>query len=357
MRDLKTQTVLSSLDPRAMELILYPTEQCNFRCTYCYEDFALGKMAPHVVAGVKALIARRVPAIRSLSLSWFGGEPLLAKEIIYDICEFAQTECASHGVSLRGDITTNGYFLDLETVRKLSAYGQANFQVSLDGYGAAHDQTRKLMSGGPTFQRIWANLLALRDAQLEFHLMFRLHLTTDNLASIEVLAAVLRQEFLHDQRFSVFVKTIENLGNDAAQPLLIPRLERQAAHARIAAALGHQAAPADGPGGAAATPAAAAPAASAAPAPAAPTICYAARPNSLAVRANGTVQKCTVMMNHDINQLATLQADGSMRLDRDKMAYWMRGYDHDNLDELKCPAHGAPTAAQKKVIPISVATA
>ena len=30
----------------ALELILMPSEDCNFRCKYCYEDFARGTMVP-----------------------------------------------------------------------------------------------------------------------------------------------------------------------------------------------------------------------------------------------------------------------------------------------------------------------
>ena len=32
-----------------LELILLASEDCNFRCTYCYEDFARGTMLPSVV--------------------------------------------------------------------------------------------------------------------------------------------------------------------------------------------------------------------------------------------------------------------------------------------------------------------
>jgi wyosine [tRNA(Phe)-imidazoG37] synthetase (radical SAM superfamily) len=31
---------------RLLDLTLLPIEQCNFRCTYCYETFADGKMKP-----------------------------------------------------------------------------------------------------------------------------------------------------------------------------------------------------------------------------------------------------------------------------------------------------------------------
>jgi len=35
------QLLERSLSPRHQELILLPTEKCNFRCTYCYEDFVI----------------------------------------------------------------------------------------------------------------------------------------------------------------------------------------------------------------------------------------------------------------------------------------------------------------------------
>jgi uncharacterized protein len=315
-----------------MELILYPTEQCNFRCTYCYEDFLLGKMSPETIQGIRRLISERVGNIRQLQLSWFGGEPLAAKDVIYEICEHARAECERHGVHLGGNLTTNGYFLDTETAARLQELGQDTYQISLDGYGADHDRTRKLMSGGGTFARVWANLLALRDSDIAFHIVLRVHLTTDNLASIEKLAHEMRRELLHDKRFSVFLKTIENLGSDADQG------ERDAIYRRMSAAFGFAE-----PGSAETDVSKSA----------APKICYAARPNSLAIRANGVVQKCTVQMSEDQNRLGTIRQDGSMDLDRAKMAYWMRGYDSMDLGELKCPAH-RPAPLPRKTIPIAV---
>lgn len=341
MTDSNTRSILSSLDPKRMELILYPTEQCNFRCTYCYEDFLLGKMSEQTINGVKALIKARISGIKHLHLSWFGGEPLAAKDVIYDITEYAQRECASNQVTLTGNLTTNGYFLDIATARRLHGLRQGSYQISLDGYGAAHDKTRKLMSGGGTFARIWANMQALRDSDIEFAIMFRIHLTTENLSSIEELAHAMRREFLHDKRFSVFLKNIENLGNNAANALLIPDEERVQILKRISAAFGfHEKTSAE----------------STFTKSPAPKICYAARPNSLAIRADGVIQKCTVLMSDEHNRLGMLQSDGSMDLDREKMAFWMRGYDAMNLKELKCPASSPPPSA-RKTIPIAVVSA
>jgi len=42
-----------------LNLIILPTEACNFRCTYCYETFENKKMPRPVVTGIKSLIDRR----------------------------------------------------------------------------------------------------------------------------------------------------------------------------------------------------------------------------------------------------------------------------------------------------------
>jgi uncharacterized protein len=64
---------------------LLPTEDCNFRCTYCYEDFAIGRMSRATIEAVKKLIESRVPKLRALTIGWFGGEPLIAKDIVMEI--------------------------------------------------------------------------------------------------------------------------------------------------------------------------------------------------------------------------------------------------------------------------------
>ena len=62
----------------ALRLILMPTEACNFRCTYCYEDFRYKRMDDSVVTGVKRFLDLRASHLSQLEISWFGGEPLLA---------------------------------------------------------------------------------------------------------------------------------------------------------------------------------------------------------------------------------------------------------------------------------------
>ena len=98
---------LASFSNKRLELILLITEQCNFRCVYCYEDFKIGKMEPDIIEGVKNLINKRIEGLNLLQLSFFGGEPLLNKRAIFELSAFAKERCDTNKKNYNGSITTN----------------------------------------------------------------------------------------------------------------------------------------------------------------------------------------------------------------------------------------------------------
>src|ERR1700753_1885199 len=105
-----------------LELIILPTEKCNFRCTYCYEDFAIGRMRPQVQRSLMLFISKSVPRLKHLSLSWFGGEPLLARDIVLQVSAHAQREAKAAGLtSFGGSLTTNASLLTKDIFEKLLA--------------------------------------------------------------------------------------------------------------------------------------------------------------------------------------------------------------------------------------------
>jgi len=174
------QAVADAFDTKALELILLPTEKCQLRCTYCYEDFALGKMPADIVVGIKRLVAMRMPDLRRFRLSWFGGEPLLARGIVLDVSHHCRMLAAEHGVAFHGSMTTNGMLLDQKMLRSLNEAGVNDFQITLDGAPQFHNRTRITLHGGPTFQRIWDNLLAIRESELKLTVVLRLHMSPSN---------------------------------------------------------------------------------------------------------------------------------------------------------------------------------
>ncbi|MCD9126005.1 radical SAM protein [Luteimonas fraxinea] len=352
--------VASAISNRRLELTILPTEKCNFRCTYCYEDFEIGRMPSALQSGLIKLVEARASELEELQLNWFGGEPLLAKSVIFNIAERAFELSRRHAFALQGGLTTNAYLLDLETLERLVALNQNFFQITLDGWAEGHDSTRRLANGRGTFERIWSNLIAAHKSSLEFRIVMRLHITNDNHASMARLCAAINSEILGDDRFSWDFQDVRDLGGsggasvDKVEPIdfaavtallngIIQGTKQAddpvdmqcASEANVVkkseSSSGRQLYMLD---------------------EAEPYICYASKPNHLLIRADGRVGKCTVALNDDINTIGSLGKDGRILIDQDKARAWSNGFVDFNIEALGCPLsriHSFSRSKQKEV--------
>ena len=86
-----------------------------------------------------------------------------------------------------------------------------------------------------------------------------------------------------------------------------------------------------------------------------PYVCYAAQTNSIVIRANGTLAKCTVALSGERNSLGLLLDDGSLHFEDEKLKLWTRGLKSNDLMELKCPMYKLPEIkSQLHSIPVIV---
>jgi uncharacterized protein len=312
------------VDGRLLELIVLPTEKCNFRCVYCYEDFAIGRMKRETLDALKALIRRRADDLDTLYLSWFGGEPLLARDVVLEVSRFA-ADCASDrpGLAYRAGITTNAYLLDAGLFATLVAAGVQDYQISLDGPAEIHDRSRVLAGGGGSFDRIWNNLAAIRRTDLPARIRLRIHYDRETAYQMTPLLDLLRRELLDDPRFFVHFHEIEVLGgpNDHRIKTVSPAEKRAALEFMNRSLFGNGYVEPERE----------------------PYVCYAARPNSLLIRADGRIAKCTVALNDARNTIGSINPDGTLSLDSGRIRPWLRGLETLDPGVLECPLAGMPT--------------
>jgi uncharacterized protein len=69
-------------------------------------------------------------------------------------------------------------------------------------------------------------------------------------------------------------------------------------------------------------------------------VCYASKANSLAIRADGGIAKCTVALYDARNSVGKLQDDGTVSIDRERLLPWLRGLESLKPSELACPYNG-----------------
>jgi len=293
-----------------LELILLASEDCNFRCTYCYEDFNRGTMEPWVRQAVKKLVAQRAPTLRRLQVRWFGGEPLYGFPAIEELAPYFADLAERHPLRYGASMTTNGYLLTPEVAGKLLRWGVKAYQITLDGPAETHDRSRPRRDGGGSFDVILDNLRALRRRDEPFLVDLRLNFDRSNHTRMPELLRRIEEDFGSDPRFRLRFSPVGRWGGSNDDQLDVCGTE-EGAH--IAQDLKDEAERrglklADDPrvvptlGG---------------------KVCYAARPYNFIVGAGGDLMKCTVDLDKkDRNIVGRLTPEGGMRLDPDRFGLW-----------------------------------
>ncbi len=315
------------LSSRLLHLVLMPTEQCNLRCEYCYEDFANGQMSDGVVESVKNLLHRRAARLELLSIEWFGGEPLLAWPIVESIQEEAHSLAqARPDLVLSGSMTTNASMLTIRKFERLLELGVSRFQVSLDGPKELHDASRHTARRKGSFDAVWKNLLAIRRSDLDCTVFLRMHVWPSSWRRLLGWLPDLSYEIGCDRRFLVDFRAVRQFGGSCSSTLevLSGRREQMVLRELRTEAEGLGLASVGDPlllEGAIRG-------------------CYASATHSYVVRSTGELAKCTVALDHPRNKLGRLNEDGTVSLDAELMLGWTRGALESDPKTAACPAHG-----------------
>ena len=211
---LESMARVACSDGHTVTLCICPTMACNFDCPYCFETHSPGRMDRQTREDVVRLAGRMVDAAgaKHLEIVWFGGEPLLAAEIIEDLSGQLMQLADSRGIRYSAFIVTNGYLLTQPLADLLGRCGVEEAQITLDGIGAVHDATRHLAGGGGTFDRITGNL---RDLKLPFKVKIRHNVHGENRGQIremKELAETLSRE--SGNRITCYAADVS--GNDAS---------------------------------------------------------------------------------------------------------------------------------------------
>jgi uncharacterized protein len=147
---------LDYLDSRSkdeVQLFFVTNYNCNFACTYCYQDEYINpthELNNEVTDAFFSYI-KTAFAGRKKYITVFGGEPLLNGPKQKAAFEYLLNKATAEQIEI--SIVTNGYNLE-NYIDILSNKSIREIQVTLDGTGPVHDKRRFLKSGDGTFVEI-----------------------------------------------------------------------------------------------------------------------------------------------------------------------------------------------------------
>ena len=103
---------------QSLVITVAPTMNCNFSCPYCFEKREINLMNKEVQDSLIKYIYKKIKLnkIKKLVITWYGGEPLMAKDIINDISTKILKIIKENNIEYYSNIITNGYLIDDETV-------------------------------------------------------------------------------------------------------------------------------------------------------------------------------------------------------------------------------------------------
>ncbi|MEN6370598.1 MAG: radical SAM protein [Armatimonadota bacterium] len=138
-----------------MHLTLHLTARCNLRCRYCYaEPHSGGDMTLDTIKSAisMAMNDKKTPD-ESLGVIFFGGEPLLKRDLIAETVRHCRRIEAETGQMFHFKMTTNGTLLDEEFLTNPDTSG-IFVALSHDGIRSAHDMNRLDAEGKGSFDAL-----------------------------------------------------------------------------------------------------------------------------------------------------------------------------------------------------------
>ena len=108
---------LQSRDTLAVTIM--PTDSCNFNCFYCFQDKKSIHMSGDTANALVNFIDSNLSGVKTLKVTWFGGEPLLALNLIQSLSDSLLQLAKRHSCDYEAFIITNGYLLTDSSIKIL----------------------------------------------------------------------------------------------------------------------------------------------------------------------------------------------------------------------------------------------
>lgn len=196
----------SRLGGQGFGLTIAPTLECNFICPYCYEKgHRYNTMTEDILEGTIKFIHQNMIGKNELHISWYGGEPLLAIDMIEKITK----SIVEHKYNYFATMVSNGYLLTKAMAQKLKELNISNIQITIDGPESIHNQRRILKSGEGSYQQILNNIVESCEI---INTTIRVNVDKDNIHLVDKLLDDLDTKNLQG-KIKMYLAPIDNIND------------------------------------------------------------------------------------------------------------------------------------------------
>ena len=155
--------VIANSGKTISNIIIAPTLECNAHCFYCFEKgYRKGFMTVETALAVVKFLKAHWDG-NKIGITWFGGEPLLAADII----EVMIDELNRENIPFSSKITTNGSLLDQSMIRRIKQkWNVDKIQITVDAVGEEYNKIKNYTDIDDAFSIVIRNIGLCIDADL-----------------------------------------------------------------------------------------------------------------------------------------------------------------------------------------------
>lgn len=209
LKTLELIRLMSRRKPGLKTYTILPTTGCNARCVYCYEqNYAVRTMTGETARQLVDFICE-TRHDDQITLSWFGGEPLIGHKTISYICR----RLTERGVPFRSGMVTNASLFTKELVHEAKkCWNLEKVQVSLDG--DRHDYMERKQYMDPVRHNYDVVMGAIRDLSDEgIRATLRVNYDKENISRLRPFLDEIKAEFGRDHHVTLYLSALYQENN------------------------------------------------------------------------------------------------------------------------------------------------
>lgn len=157
-------------------LCLNIAHDCNLKCKYCFAEegeYHGKRMIMTAEVGKRSIdfVIKRSGPRKNIEVDLFGGEPLLAFDVVKEIVEYAKVQEKMYNKDIRFTMTTNATLLTDE-IMKYADENVGNIVLSIDGRKEVNDKVRVRADGSGSYDTIMPKIkkmVAMRDKTKQYY--------------------------------------------------------------------------------------------------------------------------------------------------------------------------------------------
>lgn len=212
-----------------LSMTIQPTANCQLGCHYCGQthskDYAKDDVVDKYVERIESVFSKNKERYNGLSITWYGGEPLMGYSSIIKASKKMIELCEKKGFTYISNMITNGLSLKPKLFEQLVKECKiTEYQITLDGSAESHDTRRITKKGEATFDLIMKNIIDVSNLDTykknNCNISIRVNIDKHNYQFVDPLIDIIKENKIEDKISIYFAPITDFGGNDAGKESL-----------------------------------------------------------------------------------------------------------------------------------------